>query len=308
MKKILRILVLLMFFIGVNQVNGQSNPPDQIEMDGITGGGGVGTSTNYDLIGILGQPLGGGLSSSTHYRNYQGMIYAFVGAPEQVEAIVLQSPGDRVSFNGCSLVTNHQPSFLWISAEPFTKYVLQIATSSEDFTRPIAKATLKGTQSSWTPSSRIWKQILTSSDNNGVPQHIYWEVIGTRSDKTTEESGVWSFRVAVPQAVAIHSPENNSVLPSGTAPMFEFNTNCNLKFRLEISPSIDFVDSSKIKGLNYKVKDPNVETLLSKTLSSSLWTAVKKLVGTGKGYFRIKAWDGLNRETISEVRSFTIQE
>ena len=307
MKKIL-LTLFLSFFIGINQVNGQSNPPYRIEMDGITGDGGFGSSTNYDLIGILGQPLGGGLSSSTHYRNYQGMIYALIGAPEQVEVIVLQSPGDRASFNGCSLVTNHQPPFLWTSAEPFTKYVLQIAASSEDFTRPIAKATLKGTQSSWTPSSRIWKQILTSSDNSGDPQDIYWEVIGTKSDNTTEESGMWSFRVGAPQAVTINSPSKSSVLSPGAPPAFDFNTNCNVKFKLEISPLDDFVDSSKIKGSNYKVKDPNVETLLSKTLSSSLWTAVKKLMGTGKGYFRIKAWDGLNRETVSEVRSFTIQE
>lgn len=34
---------------------------------------------------------------------------------------------------------------------------------------------------------------------------------------------------------------------------------------------------------------------------------VKKLVGTGTGYFRIKAWDGLKRETASEVRAFTVQ-
>ena len=40
-------------------------------------------------------------------------------------------------------------------------------------------------------------------------------------------------------------------------------------------------------------------------LSLGQWTTVKKLVGTG--YFRIRAWDGLNRESVSEVRSFTVQ-
>ncbi len=35
--------------------------------------------------------------------------------------------------------------------------------------------------------------------------------------------------------------------------------------------------------------------------------SVKKLLGTGTGYFRIKAWDGLKRETVSEVRSFAVQ-
>jgi len=39
-----------------------------------------------------------------------------------------------------------------------------------------------------------------------------------------------------------------------------------------------------------------------------MWTAVKKLIGTGQGYFRIKAWDGIKREEISELRSFMIQQ
>jgi len=29
-------------------------------------------------------------------------------------------------------------------------------------------------------------------------------------------------------------------------------------------------------------------------------------IGEGTGYFRVRAWDGLKRETVSEVRSFTI--
>jgi hypothetical protein len=57
----------------------------------------------------------------------------------------------------------------------------------------------------------------------------------------------------------------------------------------------------------YTVKDPNVETTLQKTLSTAQWNAVKKLIRTGTGYFRIKAWDGINRYTISETRSFSIQ-
>lgn len=63
----------------------------------------------------------------------------------------------------------------------------------------------------------------------------------------------------------------------------------------------------KIKGFIYTVKDPNIETTLQETLSAVQWKAVKKLIGTGTGYFRIKAWDGISRNTISEIRSFTIQ-
>jgi len=34
---------------------------------------------------------------------------------------------------------------------------------------------------------------------------------------------------------------------------------------------------------------------------------VKQLIGAGIGYFRIKAWDGIDRKTVSEIRSLTIQ-
>ena len=54
------------------------------------------------------------------------------------------------------------------------------------------------------------------------------------------------------------------------------------------------------------MKDPNVESTLQKTLTSGKWNGIKNLVGDGTGYFRARAWDGLKRETVSEVRSFTI--
>lgn len=54
--------------------------------------------------------------------------------------------------------------------------------------------------------------------------------------------------------------------------------------------------------------DPNIKMTLQKKLAIDQWNAVKKLVGVGgTGYFRIKTWDGIKRETTSEVRSFTIQ-
>jgi hypothetical protein len=69
----------------------------------------------------------------------------------------------------------------------------------------------------------------------------------------------------------------------------------------------DFSISTKVKGFNFTVSNPNLVVSLQKTLSSFQWKGVKTLVGGGTGYFRIKAWDGLSRPTVSEVRSFTIQ-
>ena len=47
--------------------------------------------------------------------------------------------------------------------------------------------------------------------------------------------------------------------------------------------------------------------LLPFECSFSQWTTVKKLVKRKTGYFRIREWDELRRETVSEVRSFTIE-
>ena len=221
--------------------------------------------------------------------------------------IALQSPANGTVFKTCSLITNHQPSFQWNTVETFTQYGVLFSTSPTDFSTPIAKATVNGTQYSWTPSASIWKKIMTSSLNGGSIRDIYWKLIGTTSDKTTAESDVSDLRIGTPQAVTINAPDNGAVLSSGTLPTFDFGTNCNVKFKLEISSLSDFSDSTKIKGFSYSTKDPNSETALHKTLTASQWSSVKKLVGTGTGYFRIKAWDGLNRESVSGVRAFTLQ-
>lgn len=159
----------------------------------------------------------------------------------------------------------------------------------------------------WIPSLSVWKKITTSSYNSGNIQNIYWKIAGEKPDKTIEESEVRDFRIGPLHPAAIDSPANGAQLPAGTPPAFSFSINCNTKLKLEFSTLTDFSDSKKIRTISYSTKDPNTGTSLDKTLSSSQWSSVKKLVGTGTGYFRIRAWDGLNRESVSEVRMFTIQ-
>ena len=107
--------------------------------------------------------------------------------------------------------------------------------------------------------------------------------------------------------MAINSPADDGILQPDVPVTFAWQTHGNVKFKLEISSLGDFSDSRKSKTFNYMVKNPDVETTLNKTLPSLQWNALKKLVGTGRGYFRIKAWDGISRETVSEIRTFTLQ-
>jgi hypothetical protein len=224
------------------------------------------------------------------------------------EDITLQSPDDASVFNSCSLINNHQPTFSWTANETFTKYTILFSTSSSDFTTAIGRVNIQGTQNNWTPTYGLWRKIMTSSNNNGNIRDIYWKVIGTRTDKTTTESEVRDLQIGAPQAVTIDAPLDGATLSSVVVPTFDFNTNCNIKFRLEFSPSNDFADPKRMKGFNFSTKDPNVSTVINWGLTTPQWNSVKKLVETGTSYFRIKAWDRISRETISEVRSFTAQQ
>jgi hypothetical protein len=215
--------------------------------------------------------------------------------------ITLQSPSNGAIFHACSLVSKHQPAFTWTTAETFTSCTILLSTPGGAV---INKATVRGTGNSWIPSPSVWKKVMTSCSQNG---ETYWKVIGTRPNRTTAESVAWSFNIGPSQFVTINAPTAGP-LPASTPPTFDFSTSCNVKFKLEISSVGDFSDPKKIKSFNYTTRDPNVDQKLIKTLSSFQWNSVKKMVGTGAGHFRIKAWDGINRESVSEVRSFTIQQ
>jgi hypothetical protein len=223
------------------------------------------------------------------------------------EKITLQSPVDGEICTTCSLVNTHQPSFTWTPGGTFTGFTIFLSTSPTDFTTQgvlITKASVRSTINRWTPSSSVWKKIMTLSSQNG---DIYWKVVGTKPDKTTLESKVWDFRIGTQQPVIINAPLAGP-LPAATPPTFDFNTKCNVKFKLEISSVNNFSDPKKIKSFNYTTRDPNIDQRLIKPLSSFQWNSIKKLIGTGTGHFRIKAWDGINRESVSEMRSFTIQQ
>jgi C1A family cysteine protease len=225
-------------------------------------------------------------------------------------SIVLKSPGDGTICDSCSLTNTYQPSFTWTPNVTFTKYSILFSTSETDFETPgilIAKATIPGSKNTWTPALAVWKKIMTSSNNSGAIRNIYWKVTGTMPGRTTAESESRSIRIGAPVGVTIRSPAEGATLPSGTRPTFVFDTNGNTKFRLEISSLSDFTDPKKMKAFLYTVGDPNVVVTLQKTLSGLQWNGVKKLIGSGTGYFRIKAYDGIKRETISPIRWFTIE-
>jgi C1A family cysteine protease len=266
--------------------------------------GQISTSKTWSSVGTYSVKVQARCSTHT------SAISAWSGTRDANIELGLQSPSDAVVFNSAFLITNYQPTFTWTVTGTYSGFKILFSTSPADFTTrgiKVAAGGATGTSNSWRPSSSNWKKIMKSSNNNGSIRPIYWKIVGTKADKTIVESGIRSFTIGTPQTVTINAPLDGAILDSVTLPAFEVNTTSNRKFRLEISSLSDFSILKDVKGVNVTVSDPNLFSSFQKTLSSSQWNGVKQLIGTGTGYFRIKAWDGLSRLTISDVRTFTIQ-
>jgi len=240
-------------------------------------------------------------TNNTHIMNTAVNIIQPIIPP-----IILQSPSNGAIFDSGSLIANYQPTFSWTSPDKYVRYTILFSISPTDFTTRgtlITRANIPGTNDKWTPAIILWKRMMTLSFNKGNIRDIYWKVIGTKPDRTTVESEVRSLSIGSPQPVTINSPQDGITLSSDVPPTYDFNLNCNIKCRLEFSPLNDFRDPNKIRGFFFITIDPNVQISLNRALTLNQWINVMKLV-RGTGYFRIKAWDGINRETTSEVRSF----
>jgi Zn-dependent metalloprotease len=223
--------------------------------------------------------------------------------------ISLQSPVGSSVFDSSYLISGSQPQFRWTANGPLKKYTILISTSPTDFATIgmiIKKASVLGTCNAWKPSFFVWKNILRASYNFGATRDVYWKIIGTRPDGTFTETEVRNFKIGATQSVTIHTPMEGEVLFSSMVPTIGFDSNWNIKFTLEFSTLNDFSDPEKIRRVTFSITNSNSLPTVQKTLSSLQWAGITKLLGTG-GHFRIKACDGLNRWTVSDVRAFSIQ-
>jgi hypothetical protein len=217
--------------------------------------------------------------------------------------VTLISPSEGEIFGACSMIASYQPSFNWASNETFTSYNIRFSISPTDFKTDkilILSAQVLGSKYKWRPDILSWLKIMKKSYNGDNVRDIYWKVIGKRLDGAKIESAVWSFQAGPAQQVTLISPTDGTPLDSGIAPAFSFNANCNVQFVLEFSPLVDFSDPQQIVGFLSSRKDPNDKPVKNQTLAWDQWTAVKKKLGAA-GYFRVRAWDAVNRETVSEI-------
>jgi len=232
---------------------------------------------------------------------------ADIGAVEYNGPLIAKAPANGSGFADMTFVNKYQPAFQWIPVEPFKSFEIVFATTPDFSSGIITTASVSGTNSNWTPSIATWEKIMAVSYNGGgTIQPIYWEVVGTAADNSTAQTPARQFSVGSASLPTVLSPTAGAILPAAEYPTFIFLTGYNIKFQLEISPKSGFTDK-EIIAYTYTITNPNVTPILEETLSSSEWTAVKKLIGTATGYFRIRAWDGINRESDASTQAFTIQ-
>jgi hypothetical protein len=225
---------------------------------------------------------------------------------EAHSAVSLVSPNQGEIFEPGSMIASYQPTFNWASSETFNSYTIKFSISSTDFkTRNILilSAKVSGTKYTWKPDLTSWLKMMKKSYNRGNVRDIYWKVIGKRLDGTEIESAVWGFQVGSARPVTLIDPPDT--LDSGITPALSFNANCNVNFMLEFSPLADFSDPEQMMGFPSSVKDPIDNPVMENTLTWDQWTVVKKRLGA-QGYFRVRAWDTINRETLSEIGSIQI--
>lgn len=277
---------------------------------------GDGTNSGWLPIGVVSASKIWGSTGTYHVKvqaqcNTDVAVISSFSEPLTVTiwtpSINLESPSDSALYDSNSLISNYQPSFRWTSIGTFRSFTILFSTVSIDFmSKGIAlwKAKMQAMNTSYTPGIATWKKIMKSSYNGGDIRAIYWKITGITEDNTLIESEVRSLGVESPRSVTIIAPEDQVIVSAPAT--FEFSSNGNIRFSLEFSSQDSFNDQKSIKRFSLAIKDPNDEQAVVHTLRSSEWHAVAKLVGLTRGYFRIKAWDGINRESTSELRSFSL--
>jgi hypothetical protein len=79
-----------------------------------------------------------------------------------------------------------------------------------------------------------------------------------------------------------------------------------MKFKVWFGNDNEF---SKKKSLSFSLK--NLSETFTKGLTSSQWSSIRKLVGDTAGatiYWYIESWDGLKRNSKTDVMSFVLTE
>jgi hypothetical protein len=239
-------------------------------------------------------------------KDEQEML-AYTASAGPPATISLESPPSGSVFGSGFLINTYQPSFQWTTTGNLVKFIILFSLDPSDFTDPVIRVNMGSSLKQWTPSIRLWRRIMTLSDNHGSVRDIHWKILGIKPERTVVESEGRSFHIEAPMAPTIRAPLDGDVLSSNVPPTVSFSCNSNVRFQIQFSSSSDMGNPIRIRRIFPIGRDPNTVTDINRPLTALQWATVKKRVGEGTGYLRVKAWDGIDRKTLSEVTDFTIK-
>jgi len=236
-------------------------------------------------------------ATNSHSYSAYATIKIRIEASIVVEPITLVSPLDSASFDSCSLY--QPPTFTWVTDGNYKSYEIQFSPD-DTFASITVKA--KANSSPLTISSAKWKKVqMISSGSSGV---VYWRVVGYRADKTKDTSEIRS--ITTYPCKMIDGP---TLFPTGknTLPELSWQNACNVKFKVWFGSDALF---SKKYSLNVTLKNPTRNGgVFTRTLTSSQWAAIRKLVGDASGstiYWYVESWDRLKRYSRTDTLEFLL--
>ena len=213
--------------------------------------------------------------------------------------IQLVNPSNSQEFTACSYF--NPPVFQWVTTESFKR--IEVQFSNNNFMNIAFKSKVKPGISSLYMKSALWKKLLLLPGAQGGK--VYWRVVGTKHDKTTVNSNIFSFEVksAIPVGNPTIAPTDKTALP-----VVSWHNNCNTKFKVWFGNSSSL---TKNKSLSFSIKNPAYNGgVFTKMLTSAQWTSIRKVVGDAEGtmiYWYIEAQDILKRTSRTEVMSFVLE-
>ncbi len=223
----------------------------------------------------------------------------FLGPNVRAQAQILPlSPSEGSIFEACDLYS--PPLIEWETGQTYKSLEIQFFVQSSPKTVKVNVPSPAGKMLQLTLA--VWKRVFLLPGSTGGT--VSWKLIGTRFGPTKEQSSPLSFQIGAPQPVqdAMISPTNWSL------PTVTWKTSCHSKFRVWFGIDAAFTKSNKLSFTGSV--SPQGGGSFTRQLTSNQWKAIRNLVGDRSGetiYWFVEAWDGINRETVSEVKLFTVQ-
>ena len=213
--------------------------------------------------------------------------------------IVLTTPSNNLSVSSCSKGYGFSPpTFSWDAGETFSGYELQFSPDPSFILIPLAFETeSSSTQITFTQAT--WEEIMMIPETSGGT--VYWRVVGTRPDGSTETSETRSFGVQGTGPVG-----NPNISPTGkrSKPTLTWQTNCSTRLKVWFGSVTNF---NKKTSYSFEIANPSD----LKTLTPGQWMRIKMLVKNKTGstiYWYIESWDALGRYAKTEVMSFVLTD